>query len=98
VFKVVTLCGSTRFKDEFRLLESELTLKGYIVISLGNFTHVDNKILDDSILVILTAMHKQKMDMADEIYVVNKDKYIGNATKDEIAYAISIGKKISYMY
>ena len=78
-YKVVTLCGSTRFKDEFMKAQKELTLKGYIVISVGLFGHSgDSEVwenMDEGTLTktkeMLDDMHKRKIDMADEIFVVN---------------------------
>lgn len=46
---------------------------------------------------MLDDMHKRKIDMADEIYVINKDGYIGSSTRSEIQYAKDTGKKIKYM-
>ena len=46
---------------------------------------------------MLDDMHKRKIDMADEIFVINKGGYIGESTKSEIEYAIKTGKKVSYM-
>ena len=42
-------------------------------------------------------MHKRKIDMSDEIFVINKNGYIGTSTKSEIEYAIKTGKKVNYM-
>ena len=38
-YKVITLCGSTKFKDAFIKAQKDLTLKGNIVISVGLFGH-----------------------------------------------------------
>ena len=44
-YKVITLCGSTRFKEEFMRIQKELTLEGNIVISVGLFGHSgDNEV------------------------------------------------------
>ena len=104
-YKVVTLCGSTKFKDEFLRVQKELTLKGNIVISVGLFGHSgDNEVwenMDDGTLTktkeMLDDMHKRKIDMADEIFVINVDGYIGESTKSEIEYAKANGKAISYL-
>jgi hypothetical protein len=104
-YKVITLCGSTRFKDEFMKVQKELTLKGNIVISVGLFGHSgDNEVwenMDEGTLTktkkMLDDMHKRKIDMADEIYVINVGGYIGNSTKSEIEYAIKNGKKVNYL-
>lgn len=99
-YKVITLCGSTRFKDEFMKIQKDLTLQGNIVISVGLFGHADGEfrtVITDEIKTMLDDMHKRKIDMADEIFVINKDKYIGSSTKSEIEYAIKTGKKVNYL-
>ena len=97
-YKVVTLCGSTKFKDEFIREQKRLTLQGYIVISVGLFGHSgDIEVLTDGVKEMLDDMHKRKIDMADEIFVINKGGYIGSSTKSEIEYAHSTNKKVSYM-
>ena len=104
-YKVITLCGSTKFKDEFLRVQKELTLKGNIVISVGLFGHSgDNEVwenMDEGTLTktkeMLDDMHKRKIDMADEIFVINVNGYIGESTKSEIEYAISTGKKVNYL-
>ena len=104
-YKVVTLCGSTRFKEHFIKVQKELTLKGYIVISVGLFGHSgDSEVWENTdegtlteIKVMLDDMHKQKIDMSDEIFVINVNGYIGESTKNEIEYAEKNGKKINYL-
>ncbi len=95
-YKVITLCGSTRFKEDFERVNRELTLLGYIVISVGCFGHVDCPLTPEQ-KVMLDEIHKRKIDMADAIYVINKDWYIGESTKSEIEYAKKHGKQIIYM-
>lgn len=97
-YKVVTLCGSTKFKDEFMKVQKELTLNGVIVISVGLFGHSgDDEVWVEGTKEMLDDMHKRKIDMADEIFVINKNGYIGNSTKSEIEYAEKTGKKINYL-
>lgn len=97
-YKVITLCGSTRFKDEFLREQKRLTLEGNIVISVGLFGHSgDTEVWNENTKEMLDDMHKRKIDMADEIFVINKDGYIGSSTKSEIAYATEHGKKVNYM-
>ena len=104
-YPVVTLCGSTRFKDEFMEAQKKLTLAGYIVISVGLFGHSgDEEVwenMDEGTLTktkeMLDDMHKRKIDMADEIFVINVGDYIGDSTKSEIAYAKAFGKKVRYL-
>ena len=97
-YKVITLCGSTRFKDDFMEQQKLLTLQGYIVISVGLFGHSgDNEVWSEGTKEMLDDMHKRKIDMADEIFVINKNGYIGSSTKSEIEYAKSKGMPITYM-
>ena len=96
-YPVVVLCGSTRFKDEFEKVSRELTLSGYIVISLSVYSHYDNLNLNKDQINMLTNIQYQKIDMADEIYVINKYGYMGSGTIKEIEYAKSKGKVIRYM-
>ena len=104
-YKIITLCGSTRFKDEFIDTQKRLTLEGNIVISVGLFGHSgDNEVwenMDEGTLTrtkeMLDDMHKRKIDMADEIYVINVGGYIGDSTKSEIEYAKATDKKIHYL-
>lgn len=96
-YKVITLCGSTRFKDAFMEVQKALTLKGYIVISVGLFGHsCDNEVWTEGTKEMLDNMHKRKIDMADEIFVVDVGGYIGTSTKSEIEYAKTLGKPVHY--
>ncbi len=104
-YKVITLCGSTRFKDEFMQAQKDLTLKGNIVISVGMFGHAGDKEvwenMDEGTFTQTKAMlddiHKRKIDMSDEIFVINVGGYIGESTKSEIEYAKKMGKKVNYL-
>lgn len=95
-YKIITLCGSTRFKNVFMEVQKKLTLEGNIVISVGCFGHAGDKLSDEQKLM-LDDIHKKKIDIADEIFVINVGGYIGNSTKSEIKYAIEQGKKISFL-
>lgn len=98
-YKIITLCGSTKFKDEFMEVQKQLTLQGNIVISVGVFGHSgDNEVLNESTKEMLDNMHKSKIDMADEVFIINKNGYIGKSTKSEIEYAIKTNKKVNYLY
>ena len=100
-YPVITLCGSTRFKEEFIEVQKKLTLEGNIVISVGHFGHSGDaevwKNMDEGTLtktkVMLDDMHKRKIDMADEIFVINVGGYIGDSTHSEIDYAIPLNKE-----
>ena len=97
-YKVITLCGSTRFKDAFLETQKRLTLSGNIVISVGLFGHSgDNEVWEEKTKAMLDDMHKRKIDMADEIFVINVDGYIGASTKSEIEYAKKTGKPVRFL-
>ena len=97
-YKIVTLCGSTRFKEQFIEAQKRLTLEGYIVISVGLFGHTgDEEVWKPGVKEMLDDMHLRKIDLADEIFVINMGGYIGESTQREIAYASKIGKKVNYL-
>lgn len=93
---VITLCGSTKFKDQYIEVQKELTLQGNIVISVGLFGHADAEPLTTEIKSMLDELHLRKIDISDEICVINIGGYIGPSTSKEIAYAISKGKTVRY--
>ena len=100
-YKVVTLCGSTRFKDEFIKTQEEMALKGYIVLAPDLYSSTDKKyeaIMTPEIVNMFDDMHRKKIDMSDSIMVINKDDYIGKSTQSEIEYAKSKGKSVYYMF
>ena len=97
-YRIITLCGSTRFKDEFISEQKRLTLEGNIVISVGLFGHAgDEEVWDSKTKIMLDDMHKRKIDLADEIFVINPGGYIGSSTRSEIEYAITTGKEVRYL-
>ncbi len=104
-YRVITLCGSTRFKDEFMEAQKRLTLERCIVISVGLFGHSgDQEVwenMDEGTMTktkeMLDDMHKRKIDMADGIYVINVGGYIGSSTRSEIEYAKATGKTVEYL-
>ena len=97
-YKVITLCGSTRFKDEFIETQKRLSLQGNIVISVGLFGHSgDKEVWQDGVKEMLDDMHKRKIDMADSIYVINVGGYIGSSTRSEIEYAIAHGLSLIHI-
>lgn len=96
-YNVITLCGSIKFKDEFIKIKEELTLKGNIILTPNFFNTVKKEEISSEFKTMLDEMHRQKIDMSDEIYVINVRGYIGESTKSEIEYAKKKGKKISYL-
>lgn len=102
---VVCLCGSTRFKEEFIKANEKETLAGKIVLSVGHFSRATpdqrrNGLFADITpeqKVALDVLHKRKIDLADEILVVNVDGYVGESTASEIAYALAQGKGVRWL-
>ena len=104
-YNVITLCGSTKFKNEFIEMQKKLTLEENVVISVGLFGHSgDNEVwenMDEGTVTktkqMLDDIHKAKIDLSDEIFVINVGGYIGDSTKSEIEYAKKNGKNIRYL-
>jgi hypothetical protein len=97
-YRIITLCGSTRFRDEFLAEQKRLTLEGNIVISVGLFGHTgDHEVWSESTKEMLDDMHKRKIDLADGIFVVNPGGYIGSSTQSEIEYAHKTGKTVYFL-
>ena len=100
---IVTLCGSTRFKDVFLKAQCDETVAGKIVLTVGFFLHSDPDAVgrlseeeSEALKPKLDALHFQKIRMSDEILVLNVNQYIGESTGREIAYAYWLGKDIRW--
>lgn len=99
---VVVLCGSTRFKAEFEAASRRFGLDGWIVLSVSMFGHSGDLTPEECAdghptKTKLDLLHKQKIDMASLVYVVNPGGYIGNSTRSEIEYAEWFEKPIEYL-
>ncbi len=97
--KIVCLCGSTRFMDTFFEAGWLETLKGHIVLSVGVVTtSADHagEALGAEVVEMLDELHWRKIDLADEVLVLNVGGYVGFSTQREIDYAESQGKPIRY--
>lgn len=99
--KIITLCGSTRFIEQFNDANFWLTIHGHVVLSLGTFLHPDD---DHAIRDIVMArkaqldeLHRYKIDMSDAIMVIDVDGYAGESTMSEVEHAIRKGKPV-YSY
>ena len=104
--KIVCLCGSTRFESCFREIILTETLKGNIVLvpsgyRIGDVTHPGHRFAQsipvDEMKVLFDSVHKAKIEMADEILVVNPDSYIGDSTRSEMEFALRLGKPIRFL-
>ena len=93
--KVITICGSFKFVNEMIRFAIQLELKGNIVL-MPIFPIEDEIVLNESELITLGEVHKKKIEMADEVFIVDVNGYIGNSTRSEIEFANSIGKQIKY--
>ena len=100
--KIVCLCGSTRFYDAFQQANYEFTMEGNIVLSVGFYPHSQTKDYGQKVgcteeqKIMLGELHKRKIDLADEVYILNVGGYIGDSTRSELEYAEENGKEISY--
>jgi len=105
--KIVCLCGSTRFTREMLIQQWQLSKQGIIVVSWcalpddykqnflnGDTTHIGDK---EGVKFIVDELHKRKIDLADEVFVLNVGGYIGESTRSEIEYAQEHQKKIRYL-
>ena len=97
-YNVITLCGSTKFKEQYLEAQKRLTLEGNIVVSVGLFGHSgDAEVWTEGTKAMLDDMHLRKIDMADEIFVINVGGYIGESTKREIQYALDRRKVVRFL-
>ena len=101
---VVCLCGSTKFKDEFVRQGFNETLAGKIVLSIGCDMKSDDELFGhmtpeqfSEVKARLDELHKRKIDMADEVLILNVGGYIGSSTRSELEYAQASGKKIRFL-
>jgi len=93
----LTLCGSTKFKKAFEILNKQLSLEGNVVYSVAFFAHADNEQITPDQKAILDEVHKRKIDNSDGVFVIDLDGYIGESTRNEIEYAESTGKFVAYL-
>ena len=94
---IITICGSTRFKDEMLQVAEQLTLQDHIVLMPNVFHHSDDFELSTESKIKLDNLHKQKIDMSDGIFVVNVNGYIGESTFSEIDWAQRHNKTIWFL-
>jgi hypothetical protein len=94
---IVCLCGSTRFGDAFRDALRNETLAGNIVLSVGLLGHSEGIDMNGPVKVGLDELHKRKIDLADEVLILNVGAYIGSSTRGELEYAQAHGKVIRYL-
>ena len=93
----ITLCGSTKFKDEFTMINTKLTLAGHIVYSVASFIHSEENTITEEQKKKLDLIHLKKINESDAIVVLNVDNYIGESTGKEIEWAKINDKIIFYL-
>jgi hypothetical protein len=101
---IVCLCGSTRFGAAFEQANLTETLAGHIVLSIASTSRSDAELFGalspaerEPLMRRLAELHQRKIELADEILVINVGGYIGASTRQEIAYAQSLGKPICWL-
>jgi len=94
--RVVTICGSTRFRDEMATVNADLTRAGYLVLAPGVLAHTGDRMTAEQ-KVQLDHLHLDKIDLSSGIYVVNPGGYIGESTAKEIEYAVEHGKTVTFL-
>jgi len=97
--QIVCLCGSTRFADAWITAHREESLAGRIVLSVGVMIHAgDAPIREDGPEKrALDELHLRKIDLADEVLVLNVGGYIGESTRKELKYSRSVGKPVRFL-
>ena len=94
---IITICGSTRFKDQILNTARDLTLMGHIVLTPCVFHHAEETELTTEEKIRLDNLHKEKINMSDAIFVVNVDGYIGESTYGEIDWATRMKKQVFFL-
>lgn len=101
--RVVCLCGSTRFWDQYQLANYRETMAGKIVLTVGHYPHSPGQAHGETVgctpsqKAELDKLHCRKIDMADEVFVIDVNGYAGESTRREIAYAKATGKQVRYI-
>lgn len=93
--KVITLCGSLKFKKDMMTIAENMSLKGYCILT-PVYPVSENIERTEEQLIKLKEAHFKRMELANAVLVVNVNNYIGNSTKLEIEYAKKLGKEIIY--
>jgi hypothetical protein len=90
--EIVCICGSAKFMAEMRVANRDLTFAGVIVVAPSEADEAPTPEQKP----VLDALHRQEIDLADRVLVVNPGGYIGDSTRREVAYAQAVGKSVSF--
>ena len=94
--KIVTLCGSLKFKNEMMTVAEKMALEGYCILT-PVYPVSENMERTEEQLIKLKEAHFKRIELSDAIFVINKNNYIGESTNLEIEYAKKLGKEIMYL-
>lgn len=94
--RVITICGSYKFKEEMMQITEKMALNGNCMLTPIELTRENKESYTDEEALIIDKMHKEKIKLSDAILVVNVNGYIGNSTRSEIEYAKSLNKEILF--
>lgn len=94
--KIITVCGSYKFKKEMNEITEKMALKGNCMLTPIELTKPNKESYTKEEAIMIDKMHKEKIKISDAILVVNVNNYIGNSTKSEIELAKSLNKEIIY--
>ena len=94
--KIITVCGSYKFKKEMTEITEKMALKGNCMLTPIELSRSKKEDYTEKEASMIDKMHKDKIRLADAILVVNVDGYIGSSTKSEIELAKSLNKEILY--
>ena len=98
---IVCLCGSTRFREAFDRAACDETLAGRIVLTVNDFDTARRQPIGHhpptEEKARLDKLHLRKIDLADEVLILNVGGYIGESTRRELQYALSLGKHIRFL-
>lgn len=106
--KIITLCGSSRFVDIMAVQAWELERdEGAIVMGLHLLPYwyvspngglpTDHLAEHEDVAEQMDELHLRKINLAEEIFVINVEGYVGNSTQREIAYAMATRKKVRFL-
>ena len=93
---IVCLVGSRRFKKEFEKVTLQQSVLGKVVLSLAHFSTKPQP-FHRVVKPMLVYLHRQKIAMAHEVFVVNPGGYVGLDTAGDLLYASSLKKKITWL-
>ena len=94
--KIITICGSLKFKDEMIQVAIQMELEGNVVLT-PLFPISNENILTEDEICLLSKIHKEKIKISDAIMVINVNGYIGESTRSEIEYAKILNKEVRYL-